>query len=547
MDIAALLMPGAAPTGVGSTGNVAAAENGQAAPDGQFALAFVEAMGGIPTTGSHAPGASAPATGVDPTAVAPAPAVPSPLTTTAELPNVEPPQIEVPPLTATPPPNMASPSVEAPSLEFEERPPDPPPASRKAAKLPGKEVALPAPNAQAPKLDQPEETKTEEETPANEIAEGDSAASAAPANAIALMGSQPVVPISAPTPKTDEAPTAGIAANAVPQAPMAAPLEATADRVAVAADAEGSTGSITDLVGELRQAMGDGSLPGDEVAIIDTSNADPSLGIETKNVGDKTIPTQRIDKPELASPIKVEVGPVRSDEKPTPVKGVAGSPAKPVEAEGSAVLTAGNDSSSDTDSEAKGGSQAKPDSTPVAAPERTRTGTAATSAIDRPEAGQLRQQIDRPALVRQVADRIESMVAARPREGVTVHLEPRDLGTVTLVVKGAASALDVRMYASDDRVKESLNETRNDLAQALAPRGIAVRDVRIADAPLPNSSSAMGSGTSGQRSPDDRPRQAFAQANANQSNSRSASNGTPVQSRPPSRISRGSRGVDLLI
>ena len=165
------------------------------------------------------------------------------------------------------------------------------------------------------------------------------------------------------------------------------------------------------------------------------------------------------------------------------------------------------------------------DNVPQAAPIRS-------SATERPEAGADRPEVDRHLVVRQVADRIESLVASRPRDGVTIHLEPRDLGTVTLVVKGLASALDVQMYASDERVREGLEASRPELAQALAPRQIEIRELRVSTSPTPS--------TAADANPDGRPRR---QAPPPQH----AFSGKPAKAAETVRAPRSGRGVDLLV
>jgi len=165
--------------------------------------------------------------------------------------------------------------------------------------------------------------------------------------------------------------------------------------------------------------------------------------------------------------------------------------------------------------------------------------------VDRPEAGSDRPEIDRHLVVRQVAERIENMVAARPRDGVTIHLEPRDLGTVTLVVKGLSSALDVQVSASDARVREGLEASRNDLAQALAPRGIELRDVRIVTSSSNGANSGQGSKDSGSNpnpNPDGRPR--HQSPNSHQTGFTQSS--TRAVRTSGSRGSRRTGGVDLL-
>ena len=177
--------------------------------------------------------------------------------------------------------------------------------------------------------------------------------------------------------------------------------------------------------------------------------------------------------------------------------------------------------------------------TPLPPPEAP--SLARTSATERPDEGVQRPSVDRHLVVRQVADRIESLVAARPKDGVTVHLEPRDLGTLTLVVKGLSHALDVQVTASDDRVRQSLDASRPELVQALLPRGIELREMRIAVAP-PTGSAATGAnaGMGGRANPE-------GQARPQTPSPPSFVRTSRAEVRAP-RASRSSgRGVDLLV
>ena len=163
-----------------------------------------------------------------------------------------------------------------------------------------------------------------------------------------------------------------------------------------------------------------------------------------------------------------------------------------------------------------------------------------TVATERPDAGVDRPSVDRHLVVRQVADRIESLVAARPKDGVTVHLEPRDLGTITLVVKGLSSALDVQVTASDDRVRQSLDASRPELAQALAPRGIELREMRVAVAPPAAGGSAnANAGSGGRPSPEGQARQ--------QSPTPLFVKPSRTEARAPRPTRSSGRGVDLLV
>lgn len=101
--------------------------------------------------------------------------------------------------------------------------------------------------------------------------------------------------------------------------------------------------------------------------------------------------------------------------------------------------------------------------------------------------------VDRAHVVQQVANQIEVMTAARPKDGVVVHLEPQNLGTVTLVVKTVQQGIDAQIYASNDHVRDALDQSRSELGQALAVKGFNLNSVSVSAS---NSSSGTGLGNS---------------------------------------------------
>lgn len=83
-------------------------------------------------------------------------------------------------------------------------------------------------------------------------------------------------------------------------------------------------------------------------------------------------------------------------------------------------------------------------------------------------------------VVRQVADRIELMTAARPQQGVTIHLQPQGLGDVTIVVKGVGKDIEASLTATNATVRNALSDSRDTLTQAVAAKGFNLVGVNIA-------------------------------------------------------------------
>lgn len=75
-------------------------------------------------------------------------------------------------------------------------------------------------------------------------------------------------------------------------------------------------------------------------------------------------------------------------------------------------------------------------------------------------------------VLRQVEDRIEFLAAARPKKGVTIHLEPRELGTITLNIVQRGSEVEAKVDASLPAVREALAESRHEVTRAMESRGL---------------------------------------------------------------------------
>lgn len=88
-------------------------------------------------------------------------------------------------------------------------------------------------------------------------------------------------------------------------------------------------------------------------------------------------------------------------------------------------------------------------------------------------------------VIGQVVDRAEALAASRPRNGVTIHLRPQELGTITLFVKrNGTSEVEAQMYASNEQVREALESNRGALLHNFEAKGISVASVTVTDSPI---------------------------------------------------------------
>jgi flagellar hook-length control protein FliK len=82
-------------------------------------------------------------------------------------------------------------------------------------------------------------------------------------------------------------------------------------------------------------------------------------------------------------------------------------------------------------------------------------------------------------VVKQVADKLQMLAAARPRNGVTIHLNPDSLGSITVVVKSIGRLVDTQLTASDPRVREALDQNQTRLIEAMDARGFQIQSVQV--------------------------------------------------------------------
>ena len=85
----------------------------------------------------------------------------------------------------------------------------------------------------------------------------------------------------------------------------------------------------------------------------------------------------------------------------------------------------------------------------------------------------------RNLMFRQVSDRMELLAASRPREAVTIHLQPQDLGDVTVIIKNVGAKMSAELFATNDGVRDALKQDSSKLAEQLQSKGVAITHVAV--------------------------------------------------------------------
>ncbi|MGV3618332.1 MAG: flagellar hook-length control protein FliK [Fimbriimonas sp.] len=89
-------------------------------------------------------------------------------------------------------------------------------------------------------------------------------------------------------------------------------------------------------------------------------------------------------------------------------------------------------------------------------------------------------RLDTHNVVRELANRIELMAAAKNPEGVVIHLQPADLGSITLIVKpDSGEGVSAKVGASNDQVRQALEASQGTLTRQLELRGHVVASVSV--------------------------------------------------------------------
>lgn len=85
----------------------------------------------------------------------------------------------------------------------------------------------------------------------------------------------------------------------------------------------------------------------------------------------------------------------------------------------------------------------------------------------------------RTAAFQHLADRIEMASILRPRDAMTIRLDPFDMGEIKLVLNHSEGKMDAQVYAQDERVRQLLAGSQSDLTRSLETRGIRLEGFSV--------------------------------------------------------------------
>ncbi len=89
------------------------------------------------------------------------------------------------------------------------------------------------------------------------------------------------------------------------------------------------------------------------------------------------------------------------------------------------------------------------------------------------------QKIDTADIQKQLVDRIDKMLENRRAGRMVIHMEPRELGSLTVTIRTLGQKVDMDILASNDQVRENLKSNANQLHQHVESRGYTVNSLDI--------------------------------------------------------------------
>jgi flagellar hook-length control protein FliK len=82
-------------------------------------------------------------------------------------------------------------------------------------------------------------------------------------------------------------------------------------------------------------------------------------------------------------------------------------------------------------------------------------------------------------VTQQVMDKLDGILAARKHGSVTIHLEPRELGSIIVTVRQFGGKMEAEITASNDQVRQNLEAGRTALQQSMESKGVALTQLNV--------------------------------------------------------------------
>lgn len=112
-------------------------------------------------------------------------------------------------------------------------------------------------------------------------------------------------------------------------------------------------------------------------------------------------------------------------------------------------------------------------------------------------------QLKNEQIVKQVVERADHFLAMKRDGAITIHLEPRELGSITLTIQNTNDGIKAEIKASNHQVQQSLEANKASLVQQVENKGLTLGSLNVT-----LSDSAMGGQADPQQTQQEMNRQA---------------------------------------
>ncbi len=144
---------------------------------------------------------------------------------------------------------------------------------------------------------------------------------------------------------------------------------------------------------------------------------------------------------------------------------------KPKSDESFSEASADDDTSSDQEPKESAAAQAQSATRPHAANREH----AIAAASDAPPVK------DREAAIAKANDHVERMAALHSRQNVTIHLDPKDVGEITLLIKQSDGQVEAQVNTDNQQVRQAIQNAQSHAVRHWEARGVQVNSITVGE------------------------------------------------------------------
>ncbi len=88
---------------------------------------------------------------------------------------------------------------------------------------------------------------------------------------------------------------------------------------------------------------------------------------------------------------------------------------------------------------------------------------------------------DRDAAIAKASDHVERMAALHSRQNVTIHLDPKDVGEITLLIKQSDGQVEAQVNTDNQQVRQAIQNAQSHAVRHWEARGVQVNSITVGE------------------------------------------------------------------